>query len=255
MRFLILVAVFVGLSFPAAGGEIAPHRALYEVTMVGPAQDIDDAVGLLSVEISRSCELWRYSQRFELKLIQEGLDLGDFRFRLTAWESLDGHRYGFSSMSSQGDEPAVKLVGRGVIREDGTSVARYTEPAEFERALPELVLFPIGWLKAGLAASEDGQKRFSGYLFMGADPDEPLQVNTIIVSAGTVSQAETLLKGPRWRHLSAFYNEASSEMPAYEAEETVLANGVLAGAIMRYATYDLQIKLQRIEALPDPQDC
>jgi hypothetical protein len=70
VRFLILVLVFVGVSAPAAAGEIAPHRALYEGTMVGPAQNINDAVGLLSVEISRSCEQWSYDQRFELKLIQ-----------------------------------------------------------------------------------------------------------------------------------------------------------------------------------------
>jgi hypothetical protein len=44
-------------------------------------------------------------------------------------------------------------------------------------------------------------------------------------------------------------------VPEYQAEETVLANGVLAGALMRYSTYGLQIKLQRIEALPDPQVC
>ena len=64
MRFLIPVAVFVGLSAPAAAGEISPHRGLYEVTTDGPAQNIDDAIGLLSVEISRSCEQWTYNQRF-----------------------------------------------------------------------------------------------------------------------------------------------------------------------------------------------
>ncbi len=255
VRFIILVAVFIGLSAPAAAGEISPHRALYEVTMDGPAQNIDDAVGLLSVEISRSCEQWTYNQRFELKLIQEGSDLGDFRFRLTAWESLDGQRYGFHSTKSQGDESAFKLIGRGDIRQDGTSVVRYTEPAAFERDLPEVVLFPVGWLKAGLAASKDGQKRFSGFVFMGASLDEPLRVNSIIVSADIVKEAEPLLQGPRWRHLSAFYNQASAEVPEYEAEETVLANGVLAGALIRYPAYALQIKLQRIEALPDPQDC
>jgi hypothetical protein len=61
VRFLVLAAIIFGLSAPAGAGEIAPHRALYEVTMVGPAQNIDDAVGLLSVEISRSCEQWTYS--------------------------------------------------------------------------------------------------------------------------------------------------------------------------------------------------
>jgi hypothetical protein len=254
-RFLVLAAVIFGLSAPAAAGEIAAHRALYQVTMVGPAQNIDDAVGLLSVEISRSCDQWTYSQRFELKLIQEGAGLGDFSFRLTAWESLDGNRYGFRSTTSQGDEAGVKLVGRGEIAPDGAGLAKYTEPAAFERPLPVGVLFPIGWLKAGLAASEAGKKRFSGHVFMGAAPDEPLRVNSIIVATDAVSQGEALLQGPRWRHLSAFYNQTSAEVPEYEAEETVLANGVLAGALMRYPTYALQVKLQRIEALPGPSDC
>jgi hypothetical protein len=254
-RFLVLVAIIVGLSAPAAAGEIAPHRALYEVTMVGPAQNIDDAVGLLSVEISQSCEQWTYSQRFELKLIQEGADLDDFSFRLTAWESLDGNRYGFRSTTSQGEDAGVKLVGRGEINPNGAGLAKYTEPAAFERPLTAGVLFPIGWLKAGLAASEAGEKRFSGHVFMGAAPDEPLRVNSIIVTADAVSQGEVLLRGPRWRYLSAFYNQTSAEVPEYEAEETVLANGVLAGALMRHPTYALQLKLHRIEALPGPSDC
>jgi len=254
-RFLVLAAVCFGLSGSVAAGEIAPHRALYEVTMVGPAQNIDDAVGLLSVEISRSCDQWTYSQRFELKLIQEGADLGYFSFRLSAWESLDGNRYGFRSTTSQGDEAGVKLVGGGEIAPDGVGLAKYTEPEAFERPLPAGVLFPISWLQAGLAASEDGKKRFSGHVFMGAEPDEPLRVNSIIVATDAVSQGEALLQGPRWRHLSAFYNQTSAEVPEYEAEETVLANGVLAGALMRYPTYALQVKLKRIEALPSHRDC
>jgi hypothetical protein len=242
------------LAAPAGAGEIAPHRALYQVTLEGPAQNIDDAFGLLSVEITKSCEQWTYSQRFELKLIQEGADLGDFSFRLTAWESLDGARYGFRSTTAQG-EGGVKLVGRGEINESGGGLARYTEPAVFELPLPEGILFPIGWLKAGIAASESGEGRFSGHVFMGAAPDEPLRVNSIILDAKPVLDGPELLQGPRWRHISAFFNPKSAEAPEYEAEETVLASGVLADALMRYPSYSLRMKLQRIEDLPDPGDC
>ena len=223
--------------------------------MEGPSQNIDDALGLLLVEIPRSCEQWTYSQRFELKLIQEGADLSDFSFKLTAWESLDGRRYGFSSSTSQGGAPGVKLVGRGELLEDGAGLARYTESAVFGKPLPVGVLFPIGWLRAGLAASEFGRKRFNRSVFMGAAPDEPLRVNSIIVAADSVPEGHELLRGQRWRHLSAFYNQASAEAPEYEAEKTVLANGVLAGALMRYPTYALRLKLQRIDALRDPIDC
>lgn len=258
LRALLLGVCAYGLAPPAAAQEIAPHRAIYEVKLAEASSSVDDVEGLLSVEISRSCDQWAYSQRFELRMMQEGKEPSRFSFQLAAWESLDGATYGFRSSTGDGDGAGAKIVGRASAGSIGAATARYTEPAAFERPLPDGVLFPLGWLKAGLKASISGVGKFSGHVFMGAAPDEPLRVNSIILKAKPVDPAEAsnpLLAGQRWRHISAFYSPKSLDIPEYEAEETVLENGVLAGAVMRYPVYSLAINLKRIEALPAPEGC
>lgn len=258
LRAILLGLCAFGLAQPVAAQEIAPHRAIYEVTLAEATASVDDVQGLLSVELSRSCDQWTYSQRFELRLMQDGEEPSGFSFQLAAWESLDGKTYGFRSTTTEGEGPGVAIVGRASVNADGKASAWYTEPAAFDRPLPNGTLFPVGWLKAGLKASAEGVGRFRGHVFMGAAPDEPLRVNSIIVAAKPIDPADAsspLLMGARWRHLSAFFTPKSLEAPEYEAEETVLENGVLAGAVMRYPGYSLAIRLKRIEALPGPGDC
>lgn len=233
---------------------IVPHRALYSVSLAGQATNVDDARGLLSIELERGCERWNYSQRFELQLIQAGLEPTGVSVRITAWESFDGKRYGFRSVTDYGSNQSVTMVGQATASAHSESKAIYTEPVAFERTLPPGSAFPVAWLKKALNASLAKSGRVAGHVFFGASPEEPLRVNTVILPAKAVDDAGDLLKGRRWRHISAFYNAKSGEEPEYEANETLVENGILAGALMRYPTYDLKVALQRVEALP-PADC
>ncbi len=242
------------LSGAAAAAEIAPHRALYEMSLAGTSDVLESARGLVAIEIRRACDGWRFSQRYELETTATmGGEPERTRFELEAEESFDGRRYAFRSTSAYSETATIALVGRATL--DGTGgAARFTEPVVREVSLAADTGFPVSAIRESLDAAANGEKQIRAPWFMGAAPNEPLLVNSLIFPAPRDASAEGLLAGPRWRFVSAFFEDAVDGAPLYEGEETMLANGVLVGAVYQYDGYGLKLELRRAEPLPAP-DC
>ncbi len=237
----------------AVAVEIAPHRAIYTVALAGPSDVMESARGVAAVELSRECDGWRYRQRYKLETQPFSGEPSRMEFTVDGFESLDHRTYAFTSTSDYGSGEALRLVGRAESDAAGGEV-RYTEPAPIERPLPPNTGFVVGSLVTALDAAKAGVTKLNAPWFVGATPDEPLIVSSIVSPGTAASDGEPLLAGPRWRFLSAFFTDADADTPAYEGEETLLENGVLADAIYRYDGYDLELKLQRVEPSPLP-DC
>lgn len=250
----IAAAVAAALTGVAAAAEIAPHRALYEMALAGTSDTLESARGLVAIEIRRTCDGWRFAQRYELETVATmGGEADRTRFELAADESLDGRRYAFRSTTEYGGAGAITLVGRAELSGPG-GVVRYTESFVRESALPPDTGFPLSAIRHSLDAAADGEGQIKAPWFMGAAPNEPLLVNSLIFPAPPEDGAEGLLAGPRWRFVSAFFEAGADSAPLYEGEEIMLANGVLAGALYQYDGYALKLELRRLEPMPAP-DC
>jgi len=234
--------------------ELAPHRALYLIELTGARDVVEAARGLAATEVRLTCDGWRYSQRYELELTPPAGAPNRTVFRMEGSESLDGRSYGFDAKTDYGDGMPLRLAGRAELDAEGAGEARYTEPGPITQPLPKGTAFPVGSLKAQLAAAVAGAERTDTFWFVGASPDEPLRILSIILPVAEASDAEGLLSGRRWRFVSGFYGDPTDPIPLYEGEETVLENGVLSEALYRYDGYSLQMTLQRLEPLPLP-DC
>lgn len=239
---------------PASAAEIAPHRALYEISLEGPSDIFSGARGLAATEIRKSCDGWRFSQRFELETTPVSGDAVRTILTLEATESFDGKTYAFHSTNDFGIGEPVRLIGQARIDDaDGGSVT-YTEPTHWDLSLPSDAVFAVSWIERSLEAAAAGADSVRAHWFVGASPDEPMLINSIILPTPPVQGAEGLLAGERWRFVSAFFSARSETTPEYEGEETVTATGVLTEATYRYDGYALRLELQRVEPLSEP-DC
>lgn len=238
---------------PQAAGPVQPHRALYEVSLAGSSAVVQNARGLAATEVQRTCEGWRYVQRYELEIQPVGGETGHTVFQMQGRESLDGRTYAFNSTTDYGEGDPVTLIGQAESGPDGGEV-RYTEPAAYERPLPADVAFAIGSVARQIRAAQAGETQTRQNWFVGAVPDEPLLISSVILPAKPDPAADGLLAGDRWTFVSGFYADPAEPAPLYEGEETLVETGVLAGAVYRYDGYALRLKLQRVEPLPLP-DC
>lgn len=253
LLLLPLGAAPASASDPNGADVVKPHRALYEIALVGASDLFESARGLAATEIRRTCDGWRFSQRFELETTQVAGETSRAVLLIDATEAADGGRYAFHSSNDYGDGAPFVLVGQAVLDKDG-GTARYTEPAPVEMALPADTGFAISSVRQAIRAAMDGAKQHRAHWFAGSTPDEPILVNSIIAPAEAPADADGLLSGERWRFLSAFFSRTNDGAPLYEGEETLIETGVLADAVYRYDGYTLHLRLARVEPLPEP-DC
>jgi len=253
-RLLFLASVVLAHTAGAAPNvEIAPHRAVFLVSLAEPNSVLSSARGLAAIELGRTCDGWRYRQRYELETMPVNGESNRIAFTLDGRENLDRQTYAFRSSSDYGGGEPQQLIGRAELTTDG-GVVRYTEPVATEKALPKGTGFVVGAMRIAIIAALEGKKSVSTPWFTGSTPEEPLLVSSIILPIDAKDTGQPLLRGKRWRFLSAFFTDPDQPTPAYEGEETLLENGVLAEATYRYDGYALKLELQRLEPLPLP-DC
>ena len=207
--------------------------------------------GLAAIELRSACEGWRYRQRYELETVPFSGEVNRSIFSLAATESEDGRSYSFRSSTDYGGGP-IDIVGRA---DAGEGEVKLTEPGTASIPLPKDVRFIVGWIQRAIEAAKAGEKSVRGPWFVGASPDEPLLVNSVILPGpdADLSMSASALRRPRgWRFLSGFFADPNDATPIYEAEETMLENGVLTEAVYHYDGYSLRLTAKRLERLPPP---
>src|SRR5271154_3818925 len=83
---------------PASAVDIAPHRALYSLTLdsAKAAGGVAGASGAMVYEWGETCDGWTVEQRFRLRVDYAETDGVDLSSSLVTWESKDGLRYRFN---------------------------------------------------------------------------------------------------------------------------------------------------------------
>lgn len=254
------IAVVGGLA-PAGGtkadaaqsARVVAHRAFYVVSLAGPSDVLQSARGLAAMELKQECDGWRYTQRYELESQPISGEPNHTAFTLEGRESLDGSTYSFRAMTDYGVSAPVALVGRAEVGSEGGEV-RYTEPFPRTRALPTGTKFAVASVARVLSAARAGEDHVRTSWFVGATPEEPLLVSSLILPAAPGAGDAPLLAGRRWRFVSGFFRDLEDAAPLYEGEETLTEHGVMVEALYRYDGYSLKLTLQRLEPA-SPPDC
>jgi len=261
-----LVGVFVlalGLVLVAAasGAEIAPHRALYSMTLGSTRTDsgVVDANGTMDYEWGETCDGWTIEQRYRLKMhYAESRDV-DIDSSFVTWESKDGLRYRFNQKQTRNGEIDQEIRGEAQLAGPGKGgVAQFAKPQVHTLKLAPGVLFPSAHTILLIDLAREGRTFVSRQVFDGAADENAVQVSAVIgakVVADPVSaKLSPLLERPGWYIRLAFFPvDAHAEQPDYELGMRLLDNGVSRDMIIDYGDYSIRAKLDDIEALAKPR--
>jgi len=264
---LRLIGVAAGLwlgALPAWASEIAPHRALYSLTLGSAKQSsgVVAATGAMAYEWGETCDGWTVQQRFRLRLQYAEQDGVEVSSSLVTWESKDGLRYRFNERRLRNGEPDEEI--KGEARLDGAGkggTAEFTRPEASTLTLAPGVLFPTAHTLLLIDRAQGGEQFVAKPVFDGASVENASQITAVIgpelkpdaPKAGEKPVDSPLLKRPSWRIRLAFFPpDTKVEQPDYELGMRLLDNGVSQDMSLDYSDYVIRAKLDEIEALPRP---
>src|SRR5271165_4557286 len=131
--FVVAVAVvaMASLAAPAKAAEIAPHRALYVMSLGNARNDsgVVDARGTMDYEWGETCDGWTIEQRYRLKMhYAESRDV-DVTSTFVTWESKDGLHYRFNQRETKNGAVDQEIRGEATLEGPGKGgIAIFTKP-------------------------------------------------------------------------------------------------------------------------------
>jgi len=257
----VFAAGLAAIAAPAASGaDIAPHRALYSMTLGAARNDsgVVDARGTMDYEWGESCDGWTVEQRYRLRMrYAETADV-DIVSSFVTWESKDGLRYRFNQKQTRNGEVDQEIRGEARLEGPGKGgVVEFSKPKQQTMDLAPGVLFPSAHTILLIDAAHEGENFVSRQVFDGATDENAVQVSAAIGVKVTADPAalklSPLLQRPGWRVRLAFFPvDASVEKPDYELGMRLLDNGVSQDMVIDYGEYSIRATLDDIEALTKP---
>jgi hypothetical protein len=261
-RFGIAAALLIAAAGTTAAVEIAPHRALYSLTLGSSktGSGVVGATGAMVYEWGETCDGWTVEQRFRLRLYYAESGGSDVSSTLVTWESKDGLRYRFNERRLRNGELDEEIRGEAHLDGPGKGgTAEFVRPEATTIALAPGVLFPTAHTILLIDRARAGDQFVSRQVFDGSTVENASQITAVIgpelaPDPGADKLAQNpLLQRPSWRVRLAFFpSDSKSEQPDYELGMRLLDNGVSQDMSLDYTDYVIKAKLDEIEALPRP---
>jgi len=264
-RLIAVVALVTPLAPNTASAvEIAPHRALYSLSLNSSksTSGVVGAAGAMVYEWGETCEGWTVQQRFRLRLQYAEQDGVDMSSSLVTWESKDGLRYRFNERRLRNGEVDEEIKGEAKLDGAGKGgTAEFTRPEAVTLTLAPGVLFPTAHTLLLIEHAQQSDTFISRNVFDGATVDNAGQITAVIgaeLKPGAGNSEEKLPKSPllnrpSWRMRLAFFPaDSKAEEPDYELGMRLLDNGVSQDMLLDYSDYVIKAKLDDIEPLPRP---
>lgn len=260
----LVVALWLGALPAAHAVDIAPHRALYSLSLgsAKTSSGVVSATGAMVYEWGETCGGWTVQQHFRLRLQYAEQDNVDVSSNLVTWEAKDGLRYRFNERRMRNGELDEEVKGEAKL--DGLGKggsAEFSKPSATTLSLPPGTLFPTAHTLVLIQRAQAGDQFVSRQVFDGATVESSSQITAVIgpqLKPGPSSPDEKLpssplLNRPSWRVRLAFFPaDGKSEEPDYELGMRLLDNGVSQDMSLDYSDYVIRATLDEIEALPRP---
>lgn len=259
---LLLLAVGLVIMLPQllAAAEIAPHRALYTMSLGSSTAEsgVVGATGAMDYEWGETCDGWTIEQRYRLKMrYAESRDV-DVTSTFATWESKDGLRYRFNQKETRNGRQDQEIRGEAKLDGPGKGgVATFTKPQPQTMKLAPGVLFPSAHTILLIDKAKGGATFVTRHVFDGATEENAVQVSAVIATKLTPepvsAKPSPLLERPGWYIRLAFFPvDAKAEEPDYELGMDLLDNGVSRDMVIDYGDYSIRAKLDDIEPLGKP---
>jgi hypothetical protein len=262
---VLLAVLLLSLALIGRAGavDIAPHRALYSMSLTTAKQNsgVVAARGSMVFEWGETCDGWTVEQRYKLRMHYAEDSEVEIASNFITWESKDGLRYRFYQKKLKNG--ALDGETRGEAHLDGKGKGgkvEFSKPAVNTIDLAPGVIFPTAHTLLLLERAQSGEQFVAQPVFDGASDENAGVVSAVIGGAQTAAAGSAeepvknaLLARQSWRVRLAFFSADSiADKPDYELGMRLLDNGVSRDMVLDYSEFAIKAKLDEIEALPKP---
>jgi hypothetical protein len=256
---------------PVSGEILAPHRAVYEVTLAETrgASGVSDLSGRMVYELTGStCAGYTQSMRFVTRITSQDGAASVTDMRTSSWEDALAKAFRFNSSQYKDTKLEETTNGDAARSGPGGEVkVEISKPVKKAIKLTGNTFFPIQHSIALLGAARAGKQFFIADLYDGSEKGEkvfstasfigqarPAGYNT---SLPVVKDSQPLDKLKSWPVSISYYElgaNRSDATPAYELAFLYFENGVSRRLFIDYGDFAVRGTLQRLEFL-EPGKC
>ena len=288
-RSLVLLATLAASTALAAPVSLAPHQAVYELTLLPGSNDFVDAEGRIAMKLrTDSCGVYDLDYRFVAKFQQEE-EVTVTDQQTISTENAAGTRFDFTTKTFIDGSPEKEIRGAARQEGDATRVAMQA-PVATSFNLP-LSRFPLQHTAELIARAKAGDRIVEAKLFDGDDDAKKLLTSTAIISpnepatavpppppaapaaavsaappetTGTIAKPVARLPVPRspeiaktlaglqsWKISESYYNSDSDPdgMPVFQTSYVLYENGVSDDLTLDFGDYGFTGALSQLELL------
>ena len=276
LRLILTVAIGGALALALApqiaakrgveGAAIAPHRAVYEITMdsASPGSGVADMTGRMVYEMSgSSCKGYEQKMRFVTRMTnQEGIaQINDLR--TSSFEDLARHHLRFSSSQYENQKLSEAAQGSAGPGNGATfTKVELTKPSKKIVKLPSDTYFPIQHSLALLEAARAGKTIFAANLYDGSDKGEKFYETNAVIGQprkAIVARKATTRKNSgkldgltSWPVAISYFEPGPGRaevLPTYELSFLFYENGVSTDLFIDYGEFAIRGELKEMTLL------
>jgi hypothetical protein len=264
------LAALQGRASAASDGIVlAPHRAVYELTLVSTrgGQGMTSAVGRMAYDlVGSACEGYTQNIRFMTRMSYQSGTSSVADLRSSTWEDGLGTRFRFDSTQYRNEKATEATAGDAARLSEGVKV-ELSKPGRKSLNLSSRVYFPVQHTIALLQAAKAAKGSFRADLYDGAEKGE--KVYDTVAALGRLQGPGSNRKLPRvanadrldgmraWPVSIAYYDpraEGRDALPIYEISFLMFENGVSRKLRIDYGEFVLEGELTNI-LFHEPSKC
>ena len=197
---VVVTAMALALFWPAGAmaeampdASLAPHRAIYDLSLADSSGAIQSAAGRVVYEITgTACD--GYASRSRQVVVLEGENNATTTdMRMTTFEDARGGAFRFKAETRNANTPP-KLVDGEAVRRDGAVAVNFVKPGRETVKLGD-AMFPAAHLKALIAGAKDGKPIVEARVFDGSEDGRSFYDTLAVIGrAGAAKPSDTAAK-------------------------------------------------------------
>src|ERR1700731_4638336 len=183
---------------PAGAAEIAPHHALYSMSLGATHGDagVTGAGGTMAYQWGESCDGWTVEQRYRLKMAYAESQDVSISSNFVTWESKDGLRYRFNQKETRNGTDSDEIRGKAKLDgPDKGGTVEFEKPQPKSLKLPAGVLFPSAHTIFLIDKAQAGENFISRQIFDGATVENAV-LDSAVIGAKVEPDADSAKKSP-----------------------------------------------------------
>jgi hypothetical protein len=279
---LVPVAVAPGFAAPvadpalshAAGSVyLAPHRAIYDLSLVNArgSRSIDGVAGRILYDFSGNvCEGYTldFRQVSDMESSEGRSVVSDMR-SLT-WEGGKARSFRFSTTNNLNDQRATHVAGNAARGEKAVRV-RLNKPARHSFSVPADAVFPTEHVARIIAAARAGKSILSFPVYDGSDTGLKIYDTVTVIGKeippgaqpphDAAAKVPALAKLARWPVTIGYFERESAakqqtheQTPTYAISFELYENGISRALLLYYSNFTLAGKMTAL-TLKTPKPC